>query len=357
MPAAVRLGDMCSGHECWPPRANTSASPNVLVNGLGLHRVGDGWGPHTCPSIPETHSGTAATGSASVFSNGSSACRVGDAVDCGSTMASGSPNVFIGDKGLDGVFESRRRQLEESGNLSDQDKLLLCIPDIAEAEAGRAETAHDAQGWLYLQEFLHKWFVGPASTDRDKAQPVFVDWDWLLAFGRVQGTWDELRDPEYLFSDNARQVLSEYLERDGYLTGSGGEFDYTVLPLDQLHSRQFQFRGCDSPVWPDGLLAAIGAFTIYALAKGHTEPTETGWRIAVTSVSFFVRDSFDFEGDQVLGHFDCEDLELDRLLSVAPNVSNSDFRNFRSNLKVGQDFYVFAMPSSVDSFEWYLYEK
>lgn len=95
MPAVVRLSDMCSGHGCWPPRPNSGASQNVSVNGLGAHRVGDPWHPHTCPRIPETHGGTQATGSRSVFVNGRPAARVGDAVNCGSRNATGSGNVYV----------------------------------------------------------------------------------------------------------------------------------------------------------------------------------------------------------------------------------------------------------------------
>lgn len=93
---AVRLGDSCSGHGCWPPRPNVSASPNVFVNGIASHRLGDAWAAHTCPSIPETHASVAATGSPTVFVNGKPKCRIGDAVACGSTMVQGSSNVFVG---------------------------------------------------------------------------------------------------------------------------------------------------------------------------------------------------------------------------------------------------------------------
>ena len=96
MPGIVRAGDPCSGHGCWPPRANGGASGNVCVNGRGAHRKGDAWGPHTCPDIPETHAGTASSGSASVFINGKAVCRIGDAISCGSTMAAGSGNVLAG---------------------------------------------------------------------------------------------------------------------------------------------------------------------------------------------------------------------------------------------------------------------
>jgi len=95
MAGVVRLGDVCSGHGCYPSRANTSASNDVFVNNKGVHRVGDSWATHCC-GIP-CHSGVASSGSKTVFVNGKSACRIGDKVSCGSTMATGSNNVFVGE--------------------------------------------------------------------------------------------------------------------------------------------------------------------------------------------------------------------------------------------------------------------
>ncbi|MCX8017226.1 MAG: PAAR domain-containing protein [Rhodocyclaceae bacterium] len=95
MPAAVRLGDACSGHGCFPPRANAEASPNVFVEGRPWHRLGDAWLPHGCPVCPP-HGGVLAAGSASVFVNGRPAGRIGDPVSCGSTCAEGAATVFAG---------------------------------------------------------------------------------------------------------------------------------------------------------------------------------------------------------------------------------------------------------------------
>ena len=95
MAGVVRLGDKCSGHDCYPSRANDEASNNVFVNGRGVHRVGDHWATHCCP--PPCHDGVASSGSSTVFVNGKPACRIGDKVSCGSTMATGSNNVFIGE--------------------------------------------------------------------------------------------------------------------------------------------------------------------------------------------------------------------------------------------------------------------
>lgn len=96
MPAVTRKGDSGSGHGCWPPRPSTGGSGDVFVNGIAVHRQGDAWASHTCPDIPETHAGSLASGSSTVFANGKAVGRVGDPVSCGSTVASGSGDVFAG---------------------------------------------------------------------------------------------------------------------------------------------------------------------------------------------------------------------------------------------------------------------
>lgn len=95
MPAVTRLGDMCSGHGPWPPRASTGGSPDVFVNGVPVHREGDAWAVH-CDPTPLCHGGSLASGSATVFANGVQVGRIGDPVSCGSTVAAGSGNVFAG---------------------------------------------------------------------------------------------------------------------------------------------------------------------------------------------------------------------------------------------------------------------
>lgn len=96
MPAVARLGDSCTGHGCWPPRANAQGSGTVYVNGQPVHRQSDAWAPHTCPELAETHASALASGSATVFVEGKQIGRIGDPVACGSSVASGSGDVFAG---------------------------------------------------------------------------------------------------------------------------------------------------------------------------------------------------------------------------------------------------------------------
>jgi len=94
MPAVTRLGDNCTGHGCFPARPSTSASPNVFVNAIPVHRQGDSWASHCC-GIP-CHGSNLAAGSSTVYVNGKQCGRIGDPVACGSSVAEGSGNVFAG---------------------------------------------------------------------------------------------------------------------------------------------------------------------------------------------------------------------------------------------------------------------
>lgn len=90
MPAVTRQGDLCTGHGPCRPRPSITGSPNVSVNGIPAHRLGDGWSRHC------THTSVLGSGSRNVSVNGRPLGRVGDAVACGSLVATGSANVSAG---------------------------------------------------------------------------------------------------------------------------------------------------------------------------------------------------------------------------------------------------------------------
>lgn len=93
MNAALQTS-ICSGHGCFGPRQAVDGSPDVFINGIPVHRVTDKWLPHTCVS---THDSVLAVGSKTVFVNGLNVGRIGDQIACGSTIATGSDDVFIGE--------------------------------------------------------------------------------------------------------------------------------------------------------------------------------------------------------------------------------------------------------------------
>jgi uncharacterized Zn-binding protein involved in type VI secretion len=93
--ACARRTDLCTGHGCFPPRPAANGSPDVYANDLEAHRIGDSWLPHCCG--PACHGAITVTGSSTVFTNDISQSRITEQVSCGSTIMTGSPNVFIGD--------------------------------------------------------------------------------------------------------------------------------------------------------------------------------------------------------------------------------------------------------------------
>lgn len=94
MPGVTLLSDLCSGHDCFSPRVSDTASSDVFVEGRGIHRQGDHWIVHICKK--NTHDSVLAVGSSSVFVNGLGCGRIGDAIECGSIVATGSSTVFAG---------------------------------------------------------------------------------------------------------------------------------------------------------------------------------------------------------------------------------------------------------------------
>lgn len=100
---AHRLGDICTGHGCFPPRPNYNASENVIVNGRGWHRIEDRWNPHfcglaCCGCVDEVEKKPMTTqGSRTVMVNGKKAAGVGCKISDKAYTATGSGNVFVGD--------------------------------------------------------------------------------------------------------------------------------------------------------------------------------------------------------------------------------------------------------------------
>lgn len=187
-----------------------------------------------------------------------------------------------------------------------------------------------------------------------------MEWSWLRTYEETLEAWATLTDPDYLFSSGAEDALTSILRSEfgGALPEEESTFDHTVLPLGELYAKQFQYAPCNDGIAPTihGLTAAMGAFSLYAVAKGSIEPLEVGHRITVTGVSVFVRDSFDFDYQfQLLGDWSCEDLRFNGGVGT-DNVTNGDFQDFRTRHGKGGDFYVYAQPRAIDSVEEHSYD-
>ncbi|WP_083394716.1 type VI secretion system PAAR protein [Marinobacter sp. AC-23] len=100
--AVVLLGDLGSDHEGFPPTPVLAGSPDVLIDGKPVARVGDPLAPHSKPKHPP-HPRAIAAGSGTVLINGMPAAVTGGAITCGGVTI-GSGSVIIGDTHAPAAF-------------------------------------------------------------------------------------------------------------------------------------------------------------------------------------------------------------------------------------------------------------
>ncbi|WP_318491921.1 PAAR domain-containing protein [Photobacterium leiognathi] len=86
-------GSVCTGHDGFAPRPSAGGQSLFKVNGIPVMATGDPFPPHDKPNNPP-HPGTA-IGSSKVTVNGLTVAMVGDAVSCGSAIATGQPLMQV----------------------------------------------------------------------------------------------------------------------------------------------------------------------------------------------------------------------------------------------------------------------
>lgn len=91
----VLLGDLGLDHDGYPPTPVLAGSPNVLVDGKPIARVGDPLAIHSKPFHPP-HPRAIASGSGTVLVNGLPAAITGGDVMCGGVTV-GTGSVLVGD--------------------------------------------------------------------------------------------------------------------------------------------------------------------------------------------------------------------------------------------------------------------
>jgi uncharacterized Zn-binding protein involved in type VI secretion len=97
MPAVSRLGDISTGHGCFPPTplVNTPVG-KTFFNGILACVVGSQHATHVCGIVVHpTPARPVVSGASKTFIEGSPASRVGDPIGCGDTCGQGSSNSFI----------------------------------------------------------------------------------------------------------------------------------------------------------------------------------------------------------------------------------------------------------------------
>lgn len=262
------------------------------------------------------------------------------------------------ERGMAEAFSILKEAMGRRNDLTADERIALCMSDIAAAEAMRCTNPNDAIGWEYLSVWMRRWFLNPANEDPLLVEPFWVSWDWVLEFEHVKKGLDILSQEDYLFNEKAKLSLASNLLRDKFLE-TPAPFDYTTQnwPLWKPAFHQRYDISTDIPQYITGLNGfeiSIGSCELYALPKGYVETIEKGYRITVTDVVAVLYDKFGFDDFQILGQWDCEKKQITGL--VPWNLENETFQRFRQKTGLGEDFLILAPQRPIDLKENYVYE-
>jgi uncharacterized Zn-binding protein involved in type VI secretion len=381
MPEAATLGAPHSGVGVIPPSPAAQGSPDVKIEGKAALRVGDAFADGSSVSAGAPH----------VFINGKAAARMGDQVSNGASIVQGAASVKIGDKGGAAFGQSAVRAALDAarervfaGLTDPHDKLILCLPEMAERSYAQA-SAIDKPGWQLLFEFSSKWVDGPAyrfsnqddsKYDNGPGEPVWAEWDWLMLYSRFRKAKDGILEQDRLFSPGAQAKLTSILMNEKCFTGEGTIFKHVTSRENWRSWRKKAFQGYSIDEftninivnrfigliqminlnWPlepavDGL-STLARVTIYALADGRTSRLPNGqWRVHINRVGLFIHDGVDFSSeDQTLGLWDCAH-GFSPVYGIP--LANRHFESFRARSGYGQDLRVVCDLHVVNIEEYY----
>lgn len=212
-----------------------------------------------------------------------------------------------------------------------------------------------AQGWSNGAALLESWFSRPACVAPlyDKPEVSTVSMSWVLGFSRARAVYDKLIGERIWQNPAARQQIAKMLRKRGLLkTDMSVEApfgDFSLHP-SQLDDEQINFRPVKMDVRDvlgplDDMSAALGNFVFVVLVSGsvRSDASPDGHRVVISQVGVYVRDSFDFNGDQFLGYWDRDDNSVSNLNPLSgTHVSNADFRRWREQNQKGGDFMIFS---------------
>jgi uncharacterized Zn-binding protein involved in type VI secretion len=99
MPAISRIGDMSTGHGCFPPTPLIKTPvKKTFFNGILPSVVNEKCqhATHCCgPTCHAEETRAPSSGASKTFIEGNPAARIGDEIACGDAISEGSPNSFI----------------------------------------------------------------------------------------------------------------------------------------------------------------------------------------------------------------------------------------------------------------------
>lgn len=252
---------------------------------------------------------------------------------------------------------------------------LRDLPGVMEYVLKWSVSAAVMKQWFSLpaREFMENEKLGltkPRDIPKDYVNPDLITWAWLNRFERMHKAEAELT--AILGTPNAAEELGNRIKRHANITTKLSSQTPIQIqnnpqsPIDLHSDWQFQFVEVGYKMNQlDDLYGALGnCMLAAAVTKAQLVLLRPGVaRLSVREVGIYVRDTFDFIGQQYLGHWSEKGLAL-QPIAMATNipsdmpswhmpawhprmgwlkpVNNSDFRTLRNATQRGGDLLLLS---------------
>jgi hypothetical protein len=223
------------------------------------------------------------------------------------------------------------------------------------------------KAWLNGARLLDIWFSRSHAIAPNYSSPeestIKMD-SWVLRFQRAREVYAQLVRDRIWANQAAQQRLANLLRQQGLLGSASRSFGALNSSVPLQDRSYVNFRAIPEGSDFDDMTAALGAFVLRVVVAGTVAPQRavggaapSAFDVEISEVGVYVRDSFDFEGDQYLG---CWSDNPDGFLPLMPPepgmgmgfapfrppvfspVGNRDFREWRRRTGRGGDFLVFS---------------
>lgn len=209
------------------------------------------------------------------------------------------------------------------------------------------------KNWTRGAQLMETWLSRPPAIAPGYGTPVtdVIKMIWALGFVRANDVWHSILEDKAWTEDYARTELGGVLLRTGYLRGqyAAKPFGDLTQPAVEVHKTHIDYFNVGyamsregSPI-VDDMTAALGNFAFWMAVAGTIESIQpnVSYKVTVEEIGVYVKDSYDFNGDQYLGAWSDDDFSLLGNPDT-DGIYNDTFRDFRDKSGRGGDFLVFS---------------
>lgn len=232
--------------------------------------------------------------------------------------------------------------------------------------------------WMNGAKLMETWFKRLKAVAPDYSKPVtdVIKMDWALSYGLGKKLYDRVMSERIWENAAAQREIEKMLRRNGLLRPVCGVIPFGDLtqPVEVLDKDYINYRGTSGayPSWygyysnydyglydlfdMDDMTAALGQYVMRVVLAGSVSHDDDRlYEVTIDEVGVYIRDSYDFNGEQSLGYWEVDDGEGNSTVSPLPwgwgvlwgdesgnKVTNADFRKWRDKTQRGGDFLVFS---------------